>query len=504
MQHTRRHALKTMAAGLSVSRLAMAADDATKFQPEWESLQQYRCPEWFRDVKFGIWAHWGPQGAPKQGDWYARNMYIQGSRQYEYHLKHYGHPSKVGFKDIIPLWTAKNWEPETLIRRYKKAGARYFASLGVHCDNFDCWNSKHHRWNAVNMGPKRDIVGTWCKIARENGMRFAVSEHLAWSYSWFNVNKDADAKGPYAGVPYDGNDPRNQDFYYEPHAEREANFTQHPSESFKLSWFTRIQDLIDQYRPDLVYTDGGVFGQIGRDLIAYYYNANMSWHNGNQEGVYTIKYQRPGGKTGEYQEGAGTRDMERTVLSNISAQPFHTDMCLGQWQYFEGFEYKKSRDVIHTLIDVVSKNGTMLLSVPQMPDGTIDTQEEGILDDITKWMAVNSEAIYSTRPWKQFGEGPETASSGVVDLRTRKALTPDDLRFTTKSGKLYVFCLGWPEKDIEVRALGTAAGLWTSKISNIRLLGSAEKVQWTLAPERLQIARPAHQPAEFAITFEIS
>jgi alpha-L-fucosidase len=296
------------------------------------------------------------------------------------------------------------------------------------------------------MGPKRDLVGTWCKIAREHDMRFAVSEHLAWSYSWFNVNKDSDAKGPYAGVPYDGNDPHNQDFYFEPHAERAASFTQQPSESFKLSWLTRIRDLIDQYKPDLVYTDGGVFGQIGRDLIAYYYNSNLSWHNGNQEGVYTLKFQRPGGKTGEYQEGVGTRDMERTVLSGISAEPFHTDMCLGQWQYFEGFEYKKSRDVIHTLIDVVSKNGTMLLSVPQMPDGTLDSQEESILDDITAWMALNSDAIYSTRPWKQFGEGQEVTSGAVVDLRSRKPLTASDIRFTTKNGKLFVFCLGRPRR----------------------------------------------------------
>ena len=254
----------------------------------------------------------------------------------------------------------------------------------------------------------------------------------------------------------------------------------------------------------MVYTDGGVFGQIGRDLIAYYYNANMSWHNGSQEGVYTIKFQRPGGKTGEYEEGAGTRDMERTVLSGISAEPFHTDMCLGQWQYFEGFEYKKSGDVIHTLIDVVSKNGTMLLSVPQMPDGTLDSQEESILDDITAWMAVNSDAIYGTRPWKRFGEGQETTSGEVVDLRSRKPLTASDIRFTTKNGKLFVFCLGRPEKDIEIRALGAAAGLWTSKISNIRVLGSAEKVKWTMAPEKLQIARPAHQASEFAITFEVS
>ena len=501
---TRRSALRSMAAGLSLPRLAAAADTELKFQPEWESLKQYRCPDWFRDVKFGIWAHWGPQGAPKQGDWYARNMYVQGTRQYEYHLQHYGHPSKVGFKDIIPLWTARNWEPETLIRRYKKAGARYFAALGVHCDNFDCWNSKYHRWNAANMGPKRDVVGTWRKFARQYDMRFAVSEHLAWSYAWFNVNKDADTKGAYAGVPYDGNDPKYQDFYFEPHAERSANFTQQPSESFKLSWFTRIQDLIDQHRPDLVYTDGGVFGQIGRALMAYYYNANMSWHNGNQEGVYTLKFQRPGGKTGEYQEGVGTRDLERGVPSRISPEPFHTDLCLGQWQYFEGFEYKKSRDVIHTLIDVVSKNGTMLLSVPQMPDGTLDSQEESILDDITKWMAVNSGAIYSTRPWVQFGEGEETTTRDVVSLRTRKPLTAGDIRFTTRNGKLFVFCLGWPEKDIQVRALGTAAGLWTSKISHIRLLGSEEKVKWTLRAEALEIARPVHQPGDFAITFEIS
>ena len=504
MRLNRRNALKTMAGGLAFSRIAGAQDAGPKFQPNWESLKQYRCPEWFRDVKFGMWAHWGPQGAPKQGDWYARNMYIQGQRQYEYHLKHYGHPFSVGFKDIIPLWNAKNWEPETLIRKYKKAGARYFASLGVHCDNFDCWNSRHHRWNAVNMGPKRDIVGTWCRIARENDLRFAVSEHLAWSYSWFNVNKDSDLTGPYAGVPYDGNDPKNWDFYFEPHAERTANFPQQPSESFKLSWFTRIQDLIDQYKPDLVYTDGGVFGQVGRDLIAYYYNANMSWHNGSQEGVYTIKMQRPGGNTGEYEEGAGTRDMERTVLNRISPEPFHTDMCLGQWQYFEGFEYKTSRDVIQTLIDVVSKNGTMLLSVPQMPDGTIDSKEESILDDITKWMAVNSEAIYSTRPWKQFGEGPEKASDEVIDLRTRKSLTANDIRFTTKNGKLYVFCLGAPEKDIEVRALGAASGLWPGKIANIRLLGSEEKITWTVAADRLRITRPVHQPSDFAVTFELT
>src|SRR5690349_5108003 len=199
MRVTRRTALRMAAAPL-------LANTGGPFRADWESLAQYRCPTWFRDAKLGFWAHWGPQGGPKQGDWYARNIYIQGTRQYDYHVAHFGHPSKVGYKDVIPLWTAKNWEPETLIRRYKKAGARYFMSLGVHCDNFDCWNSKHQSWNAVNHGPKRDVVGTWRKAARRHGLRFGVSEHLGWTWTWFNVNKGSDKQGPLAGVPYDGNE----------------------------------------------------------------------------------------------------------------------------------------------------------------------------------------------------------------------------------------------------------------------------------------------------------
>jgi alpha-L-fucosidase len=501
---TRRRALQALACGAGTVSRTLSGEDALKYQPTWESLKQYRCPEWFRDAKFGVWAHWGPQGAPMQGDWYARNMYIQGTRQYKYHLEHFGHPSQFGYKDIIPLWTGKNWEPETLIRRYKKMGARYFAALGVHCDNFDCWNSRHHRWNAVNFGPKRDVVGTWAKIARQHGMRFAVSEHLAWSYSWFNVNKNSDATGPYTGVPYDGNDPRNQDLYFEPHPDKSANYAQAPSDYFKWSWFARVKDLVDQYRPDLVYTDGGVFGQIGLNLMAHYYNANSSWHNGELEGVYTIKNHKPATRFGDYEEGAATRDIERGLLGDIQPEPFQTDTCLGQWQYFEGFQYKKPLDVIHMLIDVVSKNGTMLLSVPQLPDGTIDTQEEGILDEITKWMSINGEAIFETRPWRKFGEGPTSVPGGLFSERRRKPFTSSDIRFTTKNGKLFAFVMGWPEKDLELASLGTAAGLWSDRISNIRLLGSQEKLRWNLEPEKLVITRPAHQPGNFAIVFEIS
>jgi alpha-L-fucosidase len=499
---TRRTALQVLSAGLAPWRSAFGAKAV--FEPTWESLKQYRCPEWFRDAKFGIWAHWGPQGAPMEGDWYARNIYVQGSRHYEYHLKTYGHPSQFGFKDIIPLWTGKNWEPEALMRMYKRAGARYFAALGVHCDNFDCWNSKHHRWNAVNHGPKRDVVGTWGKVAREHGLRFAVSEHLAWSYDWFNVNKGADKSGPFAGVPYDGNNPEYQDLYWEPHPESGANFPVNPSRRFLWSWFARIKDLIDQQKPDLVYTDGGLFGQMGRDMVAYYYNANMSWNGGEQQGVYTLKQASPDGINGEYQPGAGTRDMERAVPDEILADPFQMDTCLGQWQYYRDFKYRSAKELVHTLVDVVSKNGSMLLSVPQMPDGTLDSEEESILHDITMWMRINSEAIYDTRPWKKFGDGPSIpAKHQIANPRgPGKPLSPEDIRYTAKGGKLYVFCMGPQEKDIELTSLGTA-GAAAGQIKNVRLIGSDEKLSWTQEAGRLKIARPAMQPHPFAIVFEV-
>jgi alpha-L-fucosidase len=192
---------------------------AGPFQPDWESLSQYQCPDWFRDAKFGIWAHWGPNSVPEVNDpWYARNMYLEGSPAYQYHVKTYGHPSRFGYKDVVPLWKAEKWDPDRLMALYKKAGARYFTALALYCDNVDCWNSKHHKWNSVKMGPKQDIVGRWKKAADKYGLRFGVSDHGMRAWNWFNTNKGADTKGPLAGVPYDGNDPRHADLYFEPHA----------------------------------------------------------------------------------------------------------------------------------------------------------------------------------------------------------------------------------------------------------------------------------------------
>jgi alpha-L-fucosidase len=459
-------------------------------KPSWDSLTKLRpSPAWWADAKLGIWAHWGPQCGPKQGDWYARNMYIQGSRQYNYHCAYYGHPSKVGYKDVIPLWTAKHWEPETLIHLYKKAGARHFVALGVHCDNFDCWNSRHHSWNAVNHGPRRDVVGIWRKAARDAGLRFGVTEHLAWSWSWFNVNKNSDKTGPFAGVPYDGNDPRYQDLYFPPHEGDKAQYTDNPPEIWKQDWLRRVLDLMDQHRPDLFYTDGGAFDDVGLEAIEHYYRMHP-------EGVYTLKNHGP--HIGDYQEGAATLDVERGVVAGIRSDPFQTDTCIGQWFYWDGFRYKTVQEVVHLFVDIVSKNGNLLLNFPLMPDGTLDSREESILEDFTAWTAIHGEAIFGSRPWKVFGEGPNMVSGGAFNERTMKPFTAEDLRFTTRPGKVYVFCLGRPEKEVLVRSF---AG---EHVSNVRLLGSEERLTWSLDPAGLRILRPQSRPSRLTMTFEVT
>ena len=503
MRINRRDLLKAAAGAAAAPMLAQKRE---MFEPTWESLKQYRVPEWWRNAKLGFWAHWGPQGAPMQGDWYARNMYIQGTRQYKYHLEHYGHPSKVGFKDVIPLWNGKNWEPETLIRRYKKAGARYFMSLGVHCDNFDCWNSKYQPWNAVNHGPKRDVVGTWRKIARDHGLRFAVSEHLGWSWTWFNVNKNSDKTGPLAGVPYDGNDPQYYELYHPPHPGDEAQYGVSAPESWRQEWLRRVVDLIDQNQPDLVYTDGGAYAHAGLEAIAHYYNASMKWHKGNLEGVYTLKNHTAAGheKFGDYEEGASVLDVERGSVGQIRKNPFQTDTCIGQWQYWEGFDYKKPIDVVHQFLDTVSKNGNMVLSIPQRPDGTIDSREESIVDDFTAWTAIHGVGIFDSRPWKVYGEGPTTVPTGDKSEQRRRPFTAQDWRFTTKGDKLYAYCLGWPEGDVLIKSLGRNTETGQRKIEHVRILGSDEKLTWTVEPDALKIERPKHRPSELTVGFEIS
>jgi alpha-L-fucosidase len=465
------------------------------YKPTDESLLQYQYPEWFRDAKFGIWAHWGPQAVPRQGDWYARRMYQEKDPAYKYHVEHYGHPSVFGYKDIIPLWKAEKWDPDKLMALYKKTGAKYFVSMGTHHDNFFLWNSKIHRWNAVNMGPKKDVVGVWQEAAKKQGLKFGVSEHLGASYTWFQVSRGADKEGPKAGVPYDGSDPGFSDLYHDVTTPDDKGWLTN-NLIFQVEWFRSIRELIDNYHPDLLYSDCSMpFENVGRSLIAHYYNQDIARNNGKVDVVYNCK--QPSG-------GKWVQDVERGVLDTLSQYPWQTDTSIGDWYYRTGQKYKTSNDVIQMLVDIVSKNGNLLLNVVQTPEGDLEPDMLKILDEIGIWTAANGEGIYGTRPWKIFGEKPDgQAPVKLGRFDENYKLSYKDIRFTTKDGNLYAFCLGIPSEDIVIKSLGKNSKLEEKPIASVRMLGSESKVRWSQQNDRLIIRKPSKMPSWQVLGYKI-
>jgi alpha-L-fucosidase len=474
------------------------------FQGTRESLKAYRVPDWFRDAKFGIWAHWGPQSAPEQGDWYARNMYIEGHAQYTWHRQKFGHQSKAGFKDVIATFKGERFDAEHLMDLYQKAGAKYFFSMGVHHDNFDLWNSKHTRWNAVNMGPKKDIVGLFRRAALKRGMKFGVSEHLWISYKWFGTSHDSDKTGEYAGVPYDGNDPKNFDLYHDLPKNYPAKFSWDAEgipPAWRQHWFDRIKDLVDNYQPDLLYTDGALpFEEYGLSLVAHLYNENAKRHGGRVEAVYTSKHRQ------DCVEGTCVLDYERGLSDAIAANPWQTDTCVGQWHYKRPVNYKTTKTVIDMLVDIVSRNGNLLLNFPLPGSGELDADELKILSELSEWIAINGEGIYSTRPWKIFGDGPlaQQKGTGRFNETGRKDLTAEDIRFTTKGKTVYAFLMGRPEKRAVIAPLGTAAKTEPGRIRNVALLGHKDKIQWSQNEAGLQVELPERTPSPLASALKIT
>jgi len=476
-----------------------------------ESLAAYTIPAWFNDAKFGMWAHWGPQSAIEDGDWYARNMYIQGSGQYNYHCETYGHPSKFGYKDTIPFFRAARWDPDHLIDLYKNAGAKYFFSMGVHHDNFDMWNSKYQpRWNAVAMGPKRDIVGEWRVAARKRGLYFGVSEHLSNSFDWLMPSHLSDTTGPLAGVPYDGVSPAFADLYHNYEGMPKSFYDLKTTvamgrvapDRWKQQYFNRVKDLIDQHQPDLLYTDGGIsFEEYGLGTVAELYNVSESAHNGVDQAVYFSKI------GSDCKVGTCALDRERGVLEGISPVPWQTDTCIGNWHYKRGITYKTGKKVIDLLVDIVSKNGNLLLNIPLPNSGEPDYLELVTIAEITRWMKTNSEGIYATRPWKIYGEGPSTkvvAGEGFNESK-KPDLGSEDVRFTTKGNVLYAFVMGWPADAFVIHALGTSSPQQPGKVGSVEMLGTGQKLQWTQAPDALRIARPSGPaPSEIGHTFRLA
>jgi alpha-L-fucosidase len=472
-----------------------------RFSPTVESLKTYQTPDWFRDAKFGIWAHWGPQAVPRQGDWYARFMYVPGHPHYDYHVKTYGHPSEVGYKDIIPRWTADKFDPDALMAKYAAAGAKYFVSMGVHHDNFDLWNSRHHRWNATVMGPKRDIVGAWKAAAGRRGLRFGVSEHLGASYCWWYPNHLYDQFWPKLGIGYDGADPRYRDLY---HDNRDQPFRNTPGSwytsnpDYHLMWYRRIRDLVDNYQPDLLYSDGGLpFGAIGRSLVADLYNSSIA-RSGKLDAVYTNK----DSGSGEFHKEWAVQDVERGVLKGISPLPWQTDTSNGDWFFNENYSYKTADDVVTMLADIVSKNGNMLLNIVLHADGSLPPESEQLLADLAAWMAVNAQAIHGTRPWKIDGEGPTEAAAGM--FKEKVAYTARDIRFTTKGDRLFAMTLGQPTGSVAIASLAKGNPYDGRPVQHVRLLGHSGAMAFRQTGQALVIDAPATLPTRHASVFEIT
>ena len=507
------------------------------FQPTWDSLRsQYHTADWFRDAKFGIWNHWSAQCVPGQGDWYARNMYIQGSKQYKHHLATYGHPSKSGFMELTNLWHAENWRPAELMDLYVAAGAKYFTALANHHDNFDCFRSRYTPWNSVAIGPKKDIVGIYGKLARERGLRFAVSNHGSHAWNWLQTAYNYDPEGPTAGTRYDaytltkadgkgkwwdGLDP--QDLYTGRNVVMpdgvttiadmnkwiNANDTAWHTDAsiaapkFAENWFLRCQDLVDTYKPDLLYFDDSELphGPYGLAIAAHTYNASVR-DKGRLDVVLTTKDTRAA------EAGAFTLDIERGKTNEILAEPWQTDTCIGNWHYdtglFAAHGYKTPTYVIHALIDIVSKNGNLMLDIPVTGDGVIDSDERAFLQALAGWLPKHGEAIYGTRPFKVFGEGPPDIVTGSLNEKTQRAYTAEDIRFTTNPrdpSLLYAFALGWPANGkLTIKTLARNAAIFPKPIQRVELIG-AGRVPHTQDAAGLTLTLPATPPNPYAYAF---
>ncbi len=509
------------------------------FQPTWDSLQKYQVPDWFRDAKFGMWAHWGPQCQPEAGDWYARGMYQEGSRQYKYHLENYGHPSVFGFKDVINEWKAENWDPEELVTLYKRAGAQYFMAMANHHDNLDMYDSTYQpNWNSTQVGPKKDVIGGWAKAAKGNGLPFGVSVHASHAWSWYEPSQRSDKQGPHAGIPYDGKmtkadgkgkwweglDP--QELYAQNHPLSEnslddgmihrqwhwGNGVAKPSEEYMEKFFNRTIELIDKYEPDVLYFDDSQLpfwpvNDAGLRIAAHFYNKSIRDH-GELRAVINGKI------LDENQRKAMVWDIERGQSNDIEPLPWQTDTCIGGWHYdreiYNNRRYKTAKTVIHTLIDIVSKNGNLMLNIPVRGDGSIDEQERKVVEEIGIWMNQNSESIYGTRPWNVFGEGPAQESAAALTAQgfnegKGKPFTSEDIRFAAKGEVLYATVMGWPESGKAIiKSLSSGNANFPRTIKQVELVATKQSLTFEQTNEGLLVHFPeAEVEASYANALKI-
>lgn len=457
------------------------------FKPTWDSLENYEVPQWYMDAKFGIFIHWGVYSVPAFGnEWYPRNMYRQGSREFEHHIKTYGSQKDFGYKDFIPMFTAERFDPDKWGDLFLKSGAKFVVPVAEHHDGFAMYDCKYTRWNAVNMGPKRDIIGELANAVRKRYLVFGISYHRAEHWWFFHEGMKFDS---------DVRDPRYIDFYGPAQPE-----TTQPNEEFLEDWINRLYELVDKYHPQIVWFDWWIeqpaFEPYLKRFAAYYYNRGVQWNKG-----VAINY-----KNRAFPRKAAVFDVERGLLEDIDPYFWQTDTSISKnsWGYIKDHDYKTTEWIICDLVDIVSKNGALLLNIGPKPDGTIPEQEERILLEIGDWLLVNGEAIYGTRPWKVYGEGPTKVIPGSFGDTKRSEFTWEDIRFTTKGNNLYAIILGRPEKDeVVIRSLSQNLRLLNRDITDVKILGINDKLQWVRDDSGLRIKIPRTLDKKLPFTVKI-
>jgi alpha-L-fucosidase len=468
------------------------------FRADWESLQKYETPEWYKDAKFGIFIHWGLYSVPAFGnEWYPRNMYTEGSREYKHHLATYGPQDKFGYKDFIPMFKAEHFDAVAWADLFKKSGAKYVVPVAEHHDGFAMYDSGLSDWTVVKMGPHRDTTGELAKAVRAAGLHFGLSSHRVEHNFFLGVGR---------AITSDVNDPQYAAFYgpahnwLSPWLDPIANDFTYVSSAWPDDWLARSAELVEKYHPDVVFFDWWI-GQASirpnlTRFAAFYYNRSLKY--GNHVGVITYK---------DYamQAHAGVLDVERGQLGDIRPLYWQTDTSVSNksWGYIKDDTFKSPEFIVHQLVDIVSKNGNLLMNIGPRSDGTIPDEVQQVLLEVGGWLNVNGEAIYGTRPWRTYGEGPTKVSAGSFHDADTRPFTAQDFRFTTKGNVLYVIGLGWPGNG-EAVIHSLAQNVGGESVQSVALVGSEAKIQFEQRTDGLHVQLPAQAPGKYAYVLRVS
>jgi len=468
------------------------------FRADWESLQKFEAPDWYRDAKFGIFIHWGVYSVPSFGsEWYPRLMYQTGTPEFKHHIATYGPQDKFGYKDFVPKFKAERYDPAAWAELFKKAGAKYVVPVAEHHDGFAMYDSGVSDWTAAKMGPHRDLIGDLAKAVRAAGLHFGVSSHRVEHNFFLGVGRTFSS---------DINDPEYAAFYGPAHnwlnnkwgTPLDGDFT-YVSQAWANDWLARSTELVEKYHPDIVYFDWWI-GQASiranlTRFAAFYYNSSLKY--GDHVGV--INY-----KDYAMNEHSGVLDLERGQLGDIRPLHWQTDTSISNksWGYIQDDTFKSPQFVIHQLIDIVSKNGNLLLNIGPRSDGTIPDEVQRVLLDVGEWLNINGEAIYGTRPWRTYGEGPTKVAAGSFHDTDTANYTPEDFRFTTKGDVLYAIGLAWPGTG-EALIHSLALTLGGKRVQSVSLVGSETKVQFSQGPDGLRVVLPNLAPPKYAYALRV-